>query len=166
MLKICEECGTEFEGKSFSKYCSANCRDIRNKRVKNLKKSEKRRVAWEQMEHTKECEVCGSVFELTQQHRHQKYCSNQCRKKAERVFGNKKDIDLKYKDKIRYGGNKDVVLRRDNYCCQLCNNTTSLVVHHIDCSGQSENPNNDVDNLVTLCRRCHINLHKNILKNI
>ena len=38
------------------------------------------------------------------------------------------------------------------------------VVHHIDCSGQTDEPNNDVDNLTTLCRRCHINLHKLIDK--
>lgn len=160
MIKICEICGKEYEGRSFSKYCSANCKRIRDNKVANDKKSKKRKLSWEQMEHTKECEICGCTFELTQKHRSQKYCSSKCRRKAERVFGSKKDVDSKYKDEIRFGGNRKKVLLRDDYTCTMCGNKRNLVVHHIDFSGQGDNPNNDLDNLVTLCRKCHINIHK------
>lgn len=160
MIKICEECGKEFEGKSFSKYCDPICRDNKNKRTKNVSKSKKRAIAWEQMEHKKICPICNSEFEITQQHRGKKYCSDKCRRKAERVFGTKTDVDLKYKDEIRFSGNREKALQRDKYECQMCNNKTQLVVHHKDCSGQSDNPNNELDNLITLCRKCHINLHK------
>jgi len=46
------------------------------------------------------------------------------------------------------------VLKRDNFRCRLCG-YAFLEVHHID-----RNPeNNNLDNLVTLCRKCHFEIH-------
>lgn len=160
MIKLCLECGKEFEGKSSQKYCNSICRDSARKRIDNANRTKKRKDVWEQMEHTKICPICGEEFELTQQHRKKKYCSDKCLRKAERVFGCKSDTDLKYKDKIRFGGNRELALKRDEYTCTMCGKKSNLIVHHIDCSGQSDDVNNDLDNLTTLCRRCHINLHK------
>ena len=164
MLKICEVCGKEYEGKSFSKYCSPKCKKKKNNATAQKKRSEKRKQEWEQLEHIKQCPVCGKEFELKQTHRTQKYCSSECRKKAERLYGHKRETDLVYKDKTRFDGNRSKALERDEYTCTMCGAKKDLVVHHIDCSGQTDNPNNDVDNLTTLCRRCHINLHKLIDK--
>jgi len=65
----------------------------------------------------------------------------------------------------RFGGNRQIALERDNWQCQECgmNNEQhivifgkSLVVHHIDGNGRNSNqPNNDISNLLTLCSRCH-----------
>ena len=164
MLKICEVCGKEYEGKSFSKYCSPKCKKKKNNATFQKKRSEKRKQEWEQLEHIKQCPVCGKEFELKQTHRTQKYCCAECRKKAERLYGHKRETDLAYKDKIRFDGNRTKALERDEYTCTMCGAKKDLVVHHIDCSGQTDEPNNDVDNLTTLCRRCHINLHKLIDK--
>ena len=65
---------------------------------------------------------------------------------------------------ILFNNKTAIVLERDEYTCTMCGAKKDLVVHHIDCSGQTDEPNNDVDNLTTLCRRCHINLHKLIDK--
>lgn len=63
-------------------------------------------------------------------------------------------------DSNRFGGNKQVVLIRDNYECQECglNNEQHIVIygvglhiHHKD----SNNKNHDLNNLQTLCMRCH-----------
>ena len=164
MLKICEVCGKEYEGKSFSKYCSPKCKKKKNNATAQKKRSEKRKQEWEQLEHIKQCPVCGKEFELKQTHRTQKYCCAECRRKAERLYGHKRETDLVYKDKIRFDGNRSKALERDEYTCTMCGAKKDLVVHHIDCSGQTDEPNNDVDNLTTLCRRCHINLHKLIDK--
>ena len=164
MLKICEVCGKEYEGKSFSKYCSPKCKKKKNNATFQKKRSEKRKQDWEQLEHIKQCPVCGKEFELKQTHRTQKYCCAECRRKAERLYGHKRETDLAYKDKIRFDGNRTKALERDEYTCTMCGAKKDLVVHHIDCSGQTDEPNNDVDNLTTLCRRCHINLHKLIDK--
>ena len=55
-------------------------------------------------------------------------------------------------------------LRRDNYTCQLCGvhiSKQKLHVHHRD--GKSypgvKRPNNDLENLITLCSKCHPRLH-------
>ncbi|WP_425499359.1 HNH endonuclease [Natronosalvus caseinilyticus] len=44
---------------------------------------------------------------------------------------------------------------RDGDQCVLCLNSDKIHVHHID----GEATNNDSDNLVTLCERCHNRIH-------
>ncbi len=48
------------------------------------------------------------------------------------------------------------VLTRDHYQCQLCNYTESLEVHHIT---YERFTNEDISDLVTLCRDCHQSIH-------
>lgn len=62
------------------------------------------------------------------------------------------------------GGQKDfynvksAVLNRDNYTCQICGEKdTRLEVHHIQF--RSKGGSNRMDNLVTLCRDCHKQIH-------
>lgn len=71
----------------------------------------------------------------------------------------KRESDLRYKDNVRFGGNKKHVLERDGYKCRECGKEKGLIVHHLDHSGSSENPNNEMDNLITLCRSCHMRHH-------
>jgi len=52
---------------------------------------------------------------------------------------------------------REKIRDRDNYTCQLCGKSQydcdrSLSVHHID----FDKNNNDPDNLITLCRHCHL----------
>ena len=57
---------------------------------------------------------------------------------------------------------RKIILERDNFTCQYCRKReyyfkSSLHIHHID-----YNPNNnDFDNLITLCPRCHRNTNVN-----
>jgi len=96
----------------------------------------------------------------------------------EKYKQSKRDWNNKHKDKIReasikyyhnhssrFGGNRSKVLERDNWECQLCgmNNEQHIVifgrgisVDHIDGQGRnSKTPNNNLENLRTLCLRCH-----------
>lgn len=64
------------------------------------------------------------------------------------------------------GGQKDfynvksAVLNRDNYTCQICGEKdTRLEIHHIQF--RSKGGSNRMDNLVTLCRDCHKQIHSN-----
>lgn len=50
---------------------------------------------------------------------------------------------------------KELVKKRDNNRCRLCGRNKNLIIHHIIPNGSSE-PNN----LVTLCRRCHVVVHQ------
>lgn len=160
----CEICNQEFEPKnSLQKFCSKECKRKSLTNRNSVKRSIKRKEKFDMMDKIKKCLVCGKEFEVRQQYRKQKYCSEKCLNKSEKLFGGKQERDLEYKNQIRFDGNRYKVLERDDYTCQVCGNTTQLVLHHKDESGQSDNPNNEIDNLITLCRRCHINIHKVIL---
>lgn len=53
------------------------------------------------------------------------------------------------------------VLERDNYTCQICGGKgCGLNVHHIKCFSLYPELRFDVSNGITLCRKCHIELHK------
>ncbi len=67
---------------------------------------------------------------------------------------------------LRYGRPRAVILERDNWECQDCGMTQEqnimafgqgLTIDHIDKTGiNCKEKNNDMDNLRTLCIRCHI----------
>lgn len=51
---------------------------------------------------------------------------------------------------------KEEVKMRDNYSCALCSESKkALVIHHKD----KTRTNNDINNLITLCRACHMKIH-------
>lgn len=50
------------------------------------------------------------------------------------------------------------VMIRDNYTCRLCNKRDLFDIHHI--SGYDLIPNEGIEHLVLLCRRCHDKQHK------
>lgn len=52
------------------------------------------------------------------------------------------------------------VLRRDNYTCQCCEKLGGkLNVHHLDGYNWCEEKRTDVDNAITLCKKCHNDFH-------
>lgn len=124
------------------------------------------------------CYNCSTEF--NQKRHNQLYCSNECKRKRNRTSAypqtleqkqnendrkkryreRKKEEQKKYHDKTRFGGNREAVLQRDNHQCCVCGTKDQLVVHHKDRTGQTENPNNDMSNLITLCASCHQEEHK------
>jgi 5-methylcytosine-specific restriction endonuclease McrA len=58
-------------------------------------------------------------------------------------------------------GNWIPTVERDGWMCRICGGLKQLCVHHIDGQGNdSEYPNHDLDNLITLCKPCHNNITK------
>ena len=62
-----------------------------------------------------------------------------------------------------YDGQREQVLERDGYRCRQCGKAagrSNLEVHHVEPThlGGSD----DLGNLVTLCRGCHIRLEKTV----
>lgn len=51
---------------------------------------------------------------------------------------------------------KQKILKRDDNTCQKCGEATDLIIHHID----NDDNNNEFTNLITLCNKCHLRLHK------
>lgn len=76
---------------------------------------------------------------------------------------NIKDFDKK--DRFRFSGLRVKVLSRDGFLCVSCGMTQdqhiakynkSLTINHKDGNGRnSKKPNNDLNNLETLCLPCH-----------
>ena len=76
-----------------------------------------------------------------------------------------KNMIKKCVNKNRFGGNRQLALDRDNYECQFCGMTQeqhmvlfgcNLTIDHIDGKGRNnEEKNHNLDNLQTLCLRCH-----------
>ena len=57
---------------------------------------------------------------------------------------------------------KEQIRKRDNFICQQCkvkqkNLEYKLIVHHIDYNKM----NNNLNNLISFCRNCHMKLHNN-----
>jgi len=50
----------------------------------------------------------------------------------------------------------NAVLDRDEHKCQKCGDDGKLIVHHID----GNDNNNVLNNLITLCNKCHLSLHR------
>ena len=82
------------------------------------------------------------------------------KKNASEETKEKKRIhDMKMHNLKRFGGHKYACFERDGYKCTNCGSENMLIPHHIDESGQTDNPNNAMNNLITLCRSCHIKIH-------
>lgn len=58
---------------------------------------------------------------------------------------------------------RHMVFKRDNYTCQHCSKTiqtTQIHAHHIEGVAHYPMLQNDISNIITLCKKCHKALHK------
>ncbi len=124
----------------------------------------------------RKCKECKKWYLPTKYNPYQKYCNWYCRNKAfkrlnpEKVKEYKKSDRLRHKDyytkmniinhdRIRFGGNRRKVMERDLFTCVDCGQKypdVNLIVHHMD----RNKGNNQMSNLKTLCRSCHLKEHK------
>ena len=51
-------------------------------------------------------------------------------------------------------------LKRDGNKCYLCGSDENLVVHHILYRRYHKDQTLNLDNLITVCRKCHYKIHK------
>lgn len=74
------------------------------------------------------------------------------------------------REKCRLNNLRQDVYERDNFQCTRCGMTQEqhlvlfnkkLIIHHEDDNGRlSDTPNHTMDNLITVCFRCHNSIHK------
>lgn len=64
-----------------------------------------------------------------------------------------------YENKKRYNGNYYICFKRDKCKCAICGSTENLCMHHIDGYDEMKPENSNANKMVTLCRKCHSNVH-------
>ena len=116
---------------------------------------------------TKHCTKCGKKYIPNKfAWRVSKYCV-ECRKIA--LHENAKRYRWKnprlpgYHYRTKWNGNWLRAMERDKEICQVCGKKASketLLVHHLDGSGETGNPNHKLDNLQVQCFSCHSKIHK------
>lgn len=170
-MRICEVCNSEFTGKrSDAKYCSKKCRD----RAYDRRKYSRNRNL-EYLNRILICPVCNNEFKPNKYAHRAIYCSLKCQQKVIQkrnkengnIARNKHNYYLKHmeqekhrakihREQKRFGGLREDALIRDGYKCVICGATDRLEVHHKDGSGRNkDNANNTLENLQTLCSKCH-----------
>lgn len=143
-MKKCENCKKIYDETikgSIKKYCSKKCG----------------RQAYYQQNKEKEKKNCAKWY--------QKNRLSEIEKNKEYRKINKELFDW-YHNKKRFNGMREIILSRDNYRCRACPSKENLVVHHIDGTGKTSiknlkniKTNNDINNLICLCHRCHMKIH-------
>jgi len=106
-------------------------------------------------------------YDQNNKEKHRQYQA--MRKERAKLLGNSEYLEnlrkhyKKMNDSRRYDGNKPIVLLRDNNQCQICGAKEKLVIHHIDGNNFRDSSrrkiDNSLENLITLCSRCHRALH-------
>ena len=178
---LCIICGNSFAAKrNDAKYCSEKCRTRKETMDRTKNRQDKLVLEISPVQ----CLICGITFTPSKYRKDQVYCGNKCLSKGmgikqankdgykeqKRLYDKqyrkihadkKRETNIKYKDNLRFGGNGSKAMERDGHKCTECGKTNrkALIVHHIDHSGSSDNPNNDLSNLTTLCRSCHMRHH-------
>lgn len=88
----------------------------------------------------------------------------------------KKDYNKIYRDRYkkyglgagtvwRYGFKLSLeVYEQANKRCQKCGDVNDLTIHHLDKNGRNNvenglSPNNNISNLIIICRKCHGSIH-------
>ena len=144
-VTVCDTCGAEIHVRSdalkIRNFCSNRCHGI-----------------WKTKNDTVErvCVVCGSKFFVGRKRaalRPNKTCSYDCRgalMRSDKSYGLKKVRSFNGE----FRRMKPLVHLRDKNC-QLCGSEEMLCVHHID----RDPENNDLWNLILLCKTCHGSVH-------
>ena len=116
----------------------------------------------------KYCEYCGNKLERKRFNgrledftvfSNRKYCNRECMKKDYLKIG---DNHTQTYSNAHTTARKinELILHKE--VCELCGNDTNLDIHHIDGNWQ----NNNLDNLMCLCRSCHTKYERNKDKEI
>jgi 5-methylcytosine-specific restriction endonuclease McrA len=157
MKKQCLVCKKVFDvRRSDSKFCSNSCR-CKAYKANNRDKELLRKRKWYYKEKTfnyDRLRDTNKKASLKYKTANKEKIASYNKEYQNRTKQSEINRNLRY-----FGGNRIIVLERDKYLCKTCgcSDKKQLVVHHID---GSKGKNNLLENLMTLCRKCHINIHR------
>lgn len=153
-----------------------------NKGKKNPKVSGKKSNFWKGNKIERICLTCGKKFE-TYPSLDCRYCSRLCFNKTK--IGIKQSTEMIEKriqrgekhynwrggiSKEPYGQGwtktlKEAIRQRDQYKCQACGAPQEECIEALSVHHRDDIKNNlDLENLISLCRSCHMKVHRNTVK--
>jgi 5-methylcytosine-specific restriction endonuclease McrA len=178
----CELCNEKFYvhyyRKDTAKYCSRKCHNkvnlinnIKNKVYKG--KKGKDNSNWKGGDLLVRCETCGDTVKrrvsLIKRYKHV-FCSSKCwgvwyseNKSGENHYNwqggkSKNQRDL---HNLKYTTWRTNVFKKHNYTCQICGNKGGyLHAHHIKRWADYPELRFDINNGMTICRKCHYNIRR------
>lgn len=160
--KICVVCKKSFlpkKGKQKEQItCSKECKIRRG----NLLRKYRGRKKFNLEIVSKQCLNCGKEFYVGKDESIDiSFCSLKCKNAYHHRVVRPKWSERK---KSKWEGNWTEARERDNYICQLCGDKSALrlMVHHLDGTGEKNNKNHNVDNLICLCGSCHSLFHHSL----
>jgi len=152
--RICEICGKVMDKKDYPHYsyaqfesrrfCSKQCK-CKDKDYRELMDT----VLRNQVKTEKQIDQCKEMGKSN----NGKHNSKETEFKCEEQNPNWKGGTEKYRGKD-WKIQREKALKRDGYACRRCDTKDNLTVHHL--TRYSKSKDNSLDNLITLCRRCHI----------
>lgn len=72
----------------------------------------------------------------------------------------------KFRSSQQWKNKRAEILLRDNNQCKICGNKTTLQVHHIYSLDTQPEMRLENNNLITLCKHCHNNVHNGLYSSI
>lgn len=149
---ICETCGKDFEvphWRIVARFCSPKCFYEWNSVYQRGKKN----PSWKGGKIKKSCEICDRHFFVYLCGVNRKFCSWKC-------FGKWNSLNKQGESGTNWKGGdlvywKRKVYKRDNYACRLCNSKENIETHHIYPKGKYPELKLYIDNIITLCAKCH-----------
>lgn len=161
---VCTVCGVQFSSVDRDRStCSASCRGKRGRSAPTKSLCKCGRPA-NRRGHCDECAV-GVYTAMKKRHysRHRDDILRRRRERYRRDAAVRKQIAAAATAR-RFNGLRDERMKLDNFECTECGARDKLVVHH---QIRRENRNqrdaqSTIDDLITLCRACHINVHRQL----
>lgn len=146
----CAQCGAVFQPKrQGSLFCSKKCRQKYDYQKHKARYSEYNKQRYlENLEYRK---IKRKEYYAKNRTQALEY-SRRWRDKNKKEYLAK---NSNYHDRVRFGGLRDGILS-GNEQCSICGSMNKLVVHHVD----HNKDHNATENLIVLCRKCHINEHR------
>jgi len=143
-LKICIDCKNlkEIHG-------HGRCSPCYYKWYNQKSEVKRRKNEWNKRAYRNNPELRERIKQCTKRH-NKEYQKTEKYKQAKRCY------DKRTWSARKYEGNRDIVLKRDDYKCRWCKSTKNICVHHED----ENRRNNSMDNLITLCAKCHVGFHQ------
>lgn len=177
----CRECGKNFEVNKYQiengrKYCSESCKG--KSRGRQIKGSNNPSYKGGDVE-SDPCRWCGETKMVRPSVKDRPFCGKNCYDKWQSEYRKgtiteednpmwQENPSREYRYGRNWNGQRRKALDRDNHECQLCRSVKNLEVHHKKPIATFDRSNekwykeaNKIQNLITLCRSCHANIHAN-----